>query len=232
MASAASKNFYPDFSKFLDMRAQQLVKNIKAEGCVYSAFGGYEEAERKVMGCFPEGYEPLNELFPVCCIKITPSESEGLTHRDYLGSLTGLGLNRDFIGDIVVGENCAYVFCAESVKDFIILNLKKTGGVSAVAEECFSPVLPERSFKRRSVTIASERLDCVLSAVIGTSRGKTEEVIKSGRVTVNYTEALMPALRLKAADVVSVRGFGKFIYLGNGGTTKKGRLKAEIDIYE
>ena len=232
MAVTASKHFYPDFSKFLDMRAQQLVKNIKAEGCVYSAFGGYEEAERKVMGCFPEGYEPLNELFPVCCIKITPSESEGLTHRDYLGSLTGLGLNRDFIGDIVVGESCAYVFCAESVKDFIILNLKKTGGVSAVAEECFSPVLPERSFKRKSVTIASERLDCVLSAVIGTSRGKTEEVIKSGRVTVNYTEALMPALRLKAADVVSVRGFGKFIYLGNGGTTKKGRLKAEIDIYE
>ena len=146
--------------------------------------------------------------------------------------MTGLGLNRDFIGDIALTESCAYAFCSESVKDFIILNLKKIGGISARAEECQNPDLPGRSFKRRSITSASERLDCVLSAVLGTSRGKTDEIIKAGKASVNYTEALMPDLRLKASDVVSVRGFGKFIYLGNSGTTKKGRLKSEIDIYE
>ena len=232
LAETCRKNCYPDFSKFMDERARQLVKNVKAPGCKYHAYGGYDGAERKMIGCFPEGYEPLAEYFPLSAVKITPSDPSGLTHRDYLGSVLGLGINRDCIGDIVVSEKSACVFCADSVKNFILTNLDRIGRCSATAEETLNPEIPEKKLKRKSITAASNRLDCILSAVIGTSRSKTEELIKAGRVMVNFTEAMSVHLKLKANDTVSVRGYGRFIYAGDCGTTKKGRIKVEIDIYE
>ena len=232
LADTCRKNFYPDFSKFLDERAQQLVKNIKSPGCTYYAYGGYDDAERKMIGCFPEGYEPSAEFFPMSTVKIIPSDPAGLTHRDYLGSILGLGISRDCIGDIVVSEKSACVFCADSVKDFILTNLDRIGRCSAVTEETNEPEIPEKKLKRKSITAASNRLDCIVSAVLGISRAKTEELIKAGRVMVNFTEAMSVHLKLKPDDTVSVRGHGRFIYAGDFGTTKKGRLKAEIDIYE
>ncbi len=231
LAQGCKKKFYPEFSKFLDMHAQVSVKNIKSSGCIYHSFGGYEDAERKIIGCFPEEYDYDPKMFPIKLLEITPSDSQGLTHRDYLGSILGLGIKRECIGDIVTGDGVAYAFCMEDISDYILYNLKTVGRCPVKVCETEKAVTAHKNFKRLSGTVASQRLDCVLSFVLGTSRSKVEQVLSSDRVMVNYMQEDSANLKLKPRDVVSVRGFGKFIYVGDSGNTKKGRLRIDIDIY-
>lgn len=231
LSRICTKRGYPEFSKFLDMSQQVAVKNIKSPDCSYYAFGGYADAERKVIGCFPEEYEYNPGMFPICTLLIEPSDPEGLTHRDFLGSLIGLGIKRECIGDIILQEGKAYAVCLEDIRDFVMYNLKRIGNRSVKVTEADSAAIPEKTFKRITGTVASSRLDCVLSLVVGTSRSKVEELVRSGRVMVNYLQEGSVSAKLKPNDTVSVRGFGKFIYLGDKGETRKGRLKIEIDLY-
>ncbi|MDP4118940.1 MAG: YlmH/Sll1252 family protein [Bacillota bacterium] len=231
LADGCRKKYYPEFSKFLDIKQQAAVKNIKFPGCTYFSYGGYEDAERKVIGCFPNDYDYDETLFPISILKLTPSEPEGLTHRDYLGSLIGLGIKRECVGDIVINKDVAYLFCTEEIQKFILLNLKRIGNRSVIVQECCQPEIPEKKFKRASGTVASPRIDCVLGFAMNTSRSRAEEFIKGGKVMINYTETDSVSQKLKPGDTVSVRGFGKFLYAESNGNTKKGRLKIEIDIY-
>lgn len=229
------KNGYPAFSKFLDATARARVSGVKAPGCTYLSFGGYAEAERTLMGCFPDGYydrSDYEQMFPLCLLELVPSDPEGLTHRDYLGSLMGLGISRECIGDIVVAEEKAYVFCLDDIADFLLTNLDKIGRRSVKVQKCNAVNLPEKNLQRLSVTVASDRIDCIVSQVRGCSRNQAEELIRTGRVMVNYLPAEDGSKKLKPGDVVSVRGFGKFIYIGSFGETKKGRLKIEFDLYK
>lgn len=231
LADLCRKNYYPAFSRFLDMKQQTAVKNISAEGCRYSFYGGFDDAERKIAGCFPSGEEYGEDVFPIKVLEVLPSDCEGLTHRDYLGSVLGLGIKRDCIGDIVLEGNRAYVFCTEEICDYICLNLKRIGNRSLQVTETEPPEVAPKTFRRMSGTVASNRLDCVLAFALSTSRGQAAERLKEGKVTVNYTETESVTLRLKAGDTVSVRGFGKFVFVGESGSTKKGRLKIDLDIY-
>ncbi len=231
LAYLSQKNCYPAFSKFLDASALARVAGVKASGCTYFAFGGYPDAERKVVGCFPESCDYMEELFPICTIKLVPSESEGLTHRDYLGSLIGLGIKRECLGDIVLYPEGAYVLCLDDIGEFILRNITKIGRRRVQAVLCENEKLPEKTLKRMTSTVASERLDCLLSQVTGCSRNKAEELIRLGKVQINYLPAESASKKLKPSDVVSVRGFGKFIYIGAVGETKKRRYKVEYDLY-
>lgn len=226
------KNNYPEFSKFLDLTQQARIKNIKTPGCRYYLYGGFDDAERKIMGCFPADYECSEEYFPIKTLKITPAEMSGLTHRDYLGALVGLGIKRECIGDISLTGDGAYCFCTDEIADFIIFNLKSVGRTSAKVTEAQNVKISPREYNRFSGTVASTRMDAVMAAVIGTSRTKIKELIAQGRVMVNYLPAKSESAKLKPGDVISARGFGKFIFLGENGPTKKGRLKIEADIYK
>lgn len=228
------KNCYPAFSKFMDETSLARVSKVKEAGCTYVPFGGYEDAERKIMGCFPEGYydeDAYNLMFPLCTLKLLPSDTEGLTHRDYLGSLMGLGIARECIGDIVLFPEGAYVICLEDIKDFILSNLDRIGRKSVKIELCENETVPGKTLLRKSVTAASDRLDCIVAQVSACSRNKVDELIREGKIQVNYLQADSTSKKLKPGDVVSVRGFGKFIYVGVSGETKKGRLKIEYDLY-
>ncbi len=227
----SDKNHYPEFSRFLDMTQQMQVKNIKAASGKYYSFGGYPDAERKIIGCFPAEYEPSGDIFPIKCVKIIPAKAEELTHRDYLGSLMGLGIKRECIGDISINEKWAYCFLTEDISEYVLYNLKSLGRTSAtveIAEEI--NILPPK-LKRISGTVASQRLDCVIAMVEGTSRGKVHQQIAGKLVMVNHIPVTSESMKLKENDVVTVRGFGKFIYRGDSGFTRKGRLKTEIDLY-
>ncbi len=229
------KNGYPAFSKFLDATQRARVSGIKAPGCTYLGFGGYADAERTVMGCFPDGFydEALYEqMFPICILQLVPSDTEGLTHRDYLGSIMGLGVTRESIGDIVTTEEGAFVFCMEDIADFLLTNCDKIGRRSVKVQKCEEITLPRKNLERLSVTVASDRIDCVVARIGGCSRNQVEELLRTGRVMVNYLPAENGSKRLKPGDTVSVRGFGKFIYIGSLGETKKGRLKIEYDLYK
>lgn len=229
------KNSYPAFSKFLDEVQYAYVSGIKSPGCSYVAYGGYTDAQRVVLGCFPDGYYDKNdfeEMFPLCTLELLPSDCEGLTHRDYLGSLMGLGIRRECLGDIVLFEKGAYLVCLEDIAAFVLTNCDKIGKASVTVHRCENVVIPPRKLERRSITAASDRIDCIIAGVVGCSRIGAEVLIRTGKVFINGFEAENGAKKLKSGDKVSVRGFGKFVYLGENGSTKKGRLKIEYNLYK
>ncbi|MDP4133833.1 MAG: YlmH/Sll1252 family protein [Bacillota bacterium] len=185
------------------------------------SFGGYSEAERKVAGFIPVCDTPD---FPISVVEVT-GRSDTLTHRDYLGSILGLGITRENVGDICIEDGRSYVFCLSSMADFIAMNL------TAVKKESVScKVLPcqniniTSNFEFFKGTVPSERADAVLSVMFKISRSDALEAIKASRVHVNYEELKDPSKKLKEKDVVSLRGFGKAVLEEFGGFSRKDRL--------
>ncbi len=215
------------FSEFLTPGEQtELGRMHLAEPCVLD--GGYSEAERRaaVFG---------GERAPICCLEIAPAApkfAEELTHRDYLGSLMGLGLRRSVLGDIVLAEGRAYVFCLESVAGHIedgLTQVRRTNVRVRRAENLPESVTapPEET----TLTAASERLDALVSAAFNLSRAESARLFEAERVFVNGLPAHSASSRPEEGDMVSVRGLGRFRFEGALGETRKGRLRVSLRIY-
>lgn len=215
------------FSEFLTPGEQTELGRMRlAEPCVLD--GGYSEAERRV-AVFG------GESAPICYLEIAPVSpkfAEELTHRDYLGSLMGLGLRRSVLGDIVLAGGGAYVFCLESVAGHIadgLTQVRRTNvhvtPVESLPESVTAP--PEET----TLTAASERLDALVSAAFNLSRSESARLFEAERVFVNGLSAHSPSSRPEAGDMVSVRGLGRFRFEGTQGETRKGRLRVCLRIY-
>ena len=212
-------------------------------------FGGYAQAERVCLFLLPDylvelSSRPLSELDgdalrdligeelceAVTSVRVRGSGYRKLSHRDYLGAIMSLGIKRETVGDIFQKEQIAYVFCIDSVSDWIISNIESVASVSVRCRLCSEP--PEElagKTKRLSVNVASERLDAVIAAVWKLSRTESAKLISAQKVAVNSLLEENCARVLKPDDTVSVRGYGKFIHRSITGLSKKGRLFAEID---
>ena len=198
----------------------------------YMLWGGYEDAERRVI-CFYEDDSSTNMYWPVTCLKIMPLNakfSDKLSHRDYLGAILNLGIERCKIGDILVMEQAGFVFCRQEISGFIMENLnriKHTSIAITLAEDTeikdFKPVLEEING-----TVSSIRLDSILSVAFRTSRSSLTGLITGGKVFVNSRLIQSSSYTLKDGDVVSVRGMGKFIFKETTGQTKKDRYKVTL----
>ena len=169
-------------------------------------FGGYEGAERAVV-CFYDGsygYEYFD--WPVCAVKVSANGKAVMSHRDYLGSLVGLGIKREMLGDIVVCKEYAVVFCHSDIVDFIVYNLTKVGRMNVSAQVCDTEELdlPERTYKDKSATVSSLRLDCVVSAATNMSRGNSCEAVQRGYVFHNYEEAKSTSRTVADGDIIFV----------------------------
>ncbi len=233
LAELSGNAYYRGFctySDFLNLDELNLFYNnykeiVRSE---YKLWGGYEDAERRVI-CFYEDDSSTNIFWPVACLKILPANqkfSDKLTHRDYLGAILNLGIERCKIGDILVTENAGFVFCRQEISGFILENLtriKHTTVTVAIAEEeidTFKPVMEEIHG-----TVSSIRLDSILSVAFHTSRSSLTGLIAGGKVFVNSRLIESNSYGLKEGDVVSVRGMGKFIFKETGAQTKKNRYK-------
>ena len=194
-------------------------------------FGGYAEAERTLFAALPV-YAEESELFSlITALEITGRGISALSHRDYLGSLLGLGIKREKIGDIVLLENSCIVFVQTDIADFITENLTKVGslGVSVKKTECENVQIPKRKTEKITASVASLRIDCVLAAMLKTSRSKAIPYITGAKVSVNWEEKTQTSVSVKEGDVFSVRGVGRFVLSKVNGETKKGRISVEID---
>ena len=221
------------FSRFYDGGEQAVLTDnavVLPEGCL---FGGHERAERKILGVFPDWEEPDIREFPIKLIKITNSFKNTFSHRDYLGSLMGLGIERDRIGDIIVADDGGYVFLHESVTEYVLANLKKIGShgvkVSLVDGEDFE--FPEPKFAIISVIAASQRLDALVAAAANISRSKAASLIDHELVSINHRPACDLSARVAEGDLLSVRGFGRFLVDKISGQTRSGRLHISIKKY-
>lgn len=228
------------FTDFLNLHEQDLFLRTKNEFQMIKYFsdGGYNEAERKIL-CFCGNYmidDPNDIEFPISCLHIKPINpkfSDKLSHRDILGAILNLGIDRSKIGDIIFDNNEAYLFCIGSIYSFIISELSRVKHTVVSAS-----LIDNRDFvykpnlKPVTGTVTSIRLDSILSIAFSGSRSSLSGLIAGGKVFVNSKNILSNSYLLKENDVVSVRGYGKFIYAGETNRTKKGRLSVKILLYE
>jgi len=193
------------------------------------ANGLFEEAERRILS-FNNDY---NLEFPIKVVKIkNKSNFFNLKHKDYLGGVLALGIERNKIGDIVVKDNEAYLPILEDISDYILSNLTSIGK-SPVSIEILENErnIPSFEFEILQVNVASLRLDSLVAKLSNVSRSKAVEAIEEGRVLINYSKSKDKSQDIQSGDRVTIRGIGKFIVGDLNGTTKSGKEKILIKKY-
>lgn len=226
------------YTNFLDLRQRSLVQNMWKEMKFSQSdvrmefYGGYEDAERTVAVFLPD-YADISQC-PLSAIRIRATEGgKQLTHRDYLGSITGLGIKREMTGDILTTENGADVIVLEDISDFILMNYDKAGRTSLKTEaigidEVF---VPEKKSTMIRDTVASLRLDNIISSAFQLSRAKAVEAIKSGLVYVNSMQMEKPDIQVTEDSKLVLRGRGKAYLREVGKKTRKDRISIIIERY-
>ena len=243
-------------SAFLNVREQNLVKTaLESDGSFcFSFFGGYSDFERGVLLCFPEymsysdfmcsGYvaaegdnlpqiSKLSSDF-ITLVKISCSSFTSLTHRDYMGSLLGLGIERSASGDIIVnGEHEAYAFILRRMLPYITSELKSVGRAPVKVVECAlsEGARIKQNLRVIDVVSTSLRLDCVVSSLTGISREKSKSMISSALIEHNYFSKAKPDTEVSSSDIISVRGYGKFRILNTDTKTTKGKYRIKAAKY-
>ena len=194
-------------------------------------YGGTDDAERVMIGFFPEFIELDKALFPISPVLI--SGAFGLTHRDILGSVLGLGIKREMIGDIFVEGDRAVVMCDSSISDFLLYQLKTVGRNKVAASLCPEDISVSLShpFSISRAVVASLRLDAVVSAAARLSRSEAQELILSEGVSVNFCVVTDTSKKLSEGDVLSLKRHGRFVLEAVTGETKKGRVAIELKKY-
>lgn len=197
----------------------------------YMTYGGALDAERVILGFFPDFSEPENDDFPITPVMI--KNLSGCNHRDVLGAVLGLGIKREMIGDIYFGGEYAVIMCENTAKDYILYNLKTVGRKNVITEECPDDVICEvkHEFREFDVIVASLRLDAIVSAVAGMGRSESSKHILQDNVNVNFTVENNPDKKLNPGDVVSIRHHGRFVVEDIVGKTKKDRTVLRIKKY-
>ncbi|MCR4562323.1 MAG: hypothetical protein K5694_03880 [Bacilli bacterium] len=211
---------------------------LDSSGIVPLFYGGREEAERKIIYFLPD-YLDVSSIKTsqeeITCLHVYPKNkkfSSPYTHRDILGSLMGLGIKRNRIGDIFVEGDESYVYLIKETLPLIKEHFSKVGRLDIKFEEIDPQSCPLKTkFREIRINIASERLDSILSEVYGLSRNDAKDIIEAGLVygdnqTLNKAD-YMP----NAGQRISVQHYGKFIYLGVSGESRKGRLFANVKIF-
>ncbi len=228
------------FTGFLDLAMQDLYRRIEPE-VKYAhpvLWGGKPDADRVVLRFGdPEefGYE---EEFPIAAIHVVPLQekfAEELSHRDYLGALMHLGIDRAAIGDITAGSKEAWFFCLKNMEEFICGNLTL---VRHTRVRCQAEPYSENALKilgaepaTESFQVPSERLDVCIAKIYHMSRSQVQPYLTSGKVYVDGRLCESGARILKSGESVNVRGFGKFKYYGIQKETKKGKYVMQAAVY-
>ena len=223
---------YLTHTRFLDLRERTLcVQAAQQTGAQnHTVFwGGYEQAERVVVLCYPDymtaqqAIEP--EQSPFVLLRACKSPTDTLSHRDYLGALMGLGIERAVLGDIVLHEDGADLLVLEQMAEFICMNFLRAGRKRITLERL--PLtelrLPQIQETVGEGSVASLRLDCVAALMFRQSRGQMQQAIEKGLMFVNQMQCMKPDAEVMPGDRITVRGLGRARLIDCGGVSRKGR---------
>lgn len=221
------------FSDFLNLNELHILQYLSTDdlGVSLRLSGGYEEAERQIAAFLPDAFLYDEPDFPISCVAIRPLNarfSEDLNHRDYLGALMHLGIERNCLGDILLQDTTAYVFCHRKMQELICREVTRIRHTSVMAVPEDPASIPKPKFKDISGTVSSVRLDSVLALAFGLSRSKAIPYIEGGQVYVNARLVTSNGYTLHPGDLISVRGLGKFRYVDVGHQSKKGKYWIDI----
>ena len=234
LASRCERGGMVTSTAFLTPAEQYALRAFRPRGNAAMLFhGGVAGAERACAFFLPDWMEAayFDPGDTLRCVRVTAHFGEP-GHRDYLGALLGMGVRREWIGDILIHENVAYVLCMQSVEGHL-LTLEKVGrcGVKTAAVPLSEVPEPERRVRGVSFTVQSPRLDAVLSGLFHLSRTQAAERVRVGDASLNYAECLRPDAEIHPGDVLSLRGHGKAAVTDIGGQSRKGRVYVTGEIY-
>lgn len=230
LSHRAFERGYTTYSTFLNLQEISILKSLKLES-KYILFGGYENADR----CVASFSNDEVYSYPIVCIKIEPLQqkfSDKLTHRDFLGALMNLGIEREMLGDIKIINNEGYLFCLDKISQYIVDNLSSIKHTSVKCKiiddipELFNQLPDEEEY-----IVSSLRIDTVVSAVFKMSRNSASQLINQEKIFINSKTVYKDSVQLKEGDVVSVRGYGKFIYSQTVNETRKHKMFVAIRLY-
>lgn len=206
----------------------------------YMFFGGYAEAEGKLLIVYPEKLDieivqrNLKNIIRAIKIKLPKEVVGNYTHRDYLGAVMQIGLNRDRIGDIIVYEDEAYIFVLEENTKYIASSLESIKKFSKSIIEIidYNEVpIKEAEFEKIEISISSMRLDNVVSSIAKISRKKALELLLDEKIFVNAKVETKSTKVLKENDILVIRGKGKFIISNISENDRKNKMFLEIKKY-
>lgn len=223
--------------------AQKVLQQIKCKNAMF--YGGYENAERKMIYFFPEKLMDLigenlqndkmvQKEMKAISIQL-PNDLRGqYQHRDYLSGLMKLGIKREKVGDILVRENGADVLVEEDILNYLLINLPELTRFQKAeifSKEIYEVEVVPIKLEKMTILVPQLRLDVVISELLHASRTKANEVIEQERVLVNYETKTKNATTLQMGDLLTIRGKGKFKIGEIINQTAKGKLRVEVGKY-
>lgn len=224
------------FSDFLNLNELNILHTTPKDlfPSRHETYGGYEPAERQMVAFLPDALY-YDYQYPISVLRISPANrkfAEELSHRDFLGGILHLGIERSCLGDLLVEDSVCHVFVTDTMADFICEQLTRIRHTVVKTEkidgESFSFTPRLETVKG---TVASVRLDTVLSVAFPLSRSRMTGLVEGGKVFVNGKLITSNGYRLKEGDIISVRGMGKLVYQGVLSETKKGRQYIQVGKY-
>ncbi len=241
-ADECDRNSVITCTDFLDLRQQSMAVRFlkRRKGTRFLLYGGYEEAERKIVVFLPFYIEDFHEYIknspednPLCVFRADKDGFSELSHRDYLGAITGLGIRREKTGDIIVDEKGCFFFARPSVSKFIAENFTQAGRgtITVASADFFNDFHYEANVKEKCCFVQSMRLDSVCSAVFSLSRSKASEFIEKGMVFLDDEQILKPDYHVSAGQKVVVKGKGRAILKDDSSKSKKGRTALIVDVF-
>ena len=234
LAARCEKTGSVTHTAFLTPAEQYALRGFRPRAdCRIVFSGGVAGAERQCAFFLPDWMEEdaFDPSETIRCIRIT-AHFGAPGHRDYLGALLGMGVGREWIGDILIQDSVAHVLCIRSVEAHL-LGIEKVGrcGVKTAEIALENVPVPERKVKEVSFTVQSPRLDAVLSGLFHLSRTQAAERIRAGDASLNWAECLRPDAEIRPGDIVSLRGYGKAEIKELGGQSRKGRTYLTGEVY-
>lgn len=225
------------FTPFLGLAEQNVLHSVEKtiSYVPHSLYGGADGCERVMVRFGDESLCGYDLPFPISCVKAEPLSqkfADKLSHRDILGAVMNLGVDRSRTGDIVIRENVAYIFCTDQISQYIcdgLVRAKHTDLSCSVITEL--PAGDLIRLKSMQLNSASERLDGIASQFLKLSRSTVNELIASGKLFINGRCCTDGSKTLRSGDVVSMRGYGRFIFRETVRETRKGRLVIHVDAY-
>ena len=225
------------FTHFLDLAGLSLFQSLipSLPPVRWTLFGGAEGCERKMLRLGSEEECGYDQPFPIACVRMAPASAkfaEKLTHRDFLGALMNLGFERELLGDIVVREEEAFLFCEERIAPYIQQSLTQ---VRRTTVRCsIMDALPQGDLfrlERRVVQLASVRADALVAHVFKLSRSDAQALFAQGRVFVDGRACADTGYTPKEGEILSVRGFGRMKYIGVDSLSKKGKSNTAVEVF-
>ena len=221
---------------FLSPREQEMARYLFGDEPGLLFFGGYPEAERRMLCYLPE-YLEQDSLYdpdsPVVCLRASFYDGDSPSHRDFLGGLMACGIARETLGDICVGSGSCDFFVTEHIAPFVEQNLTSVGRVHLRLQRIslLEAQIPEPEVREIRDTLASLRLDSVIAAGFRIGRSLAAQYISAGKAAIDGLPCEKPDKTVAEGMKISVRGLGKIKIKSVSGQTKKGRVWVVIDRY-